>query len=277
MQPYANRRNPGGGFPPGENTYYIVSPGRHPVGLQGTNGQPFVFQALPSGCINHAAQVTGVQAYPVAGHLQDQLQGFPLLIGLGVVAAGLISWYFVNFDYEYSDALADVASYANFNFWKKEVPWYEAPVYMAWPKRFDNNFVQNVVNAYMNLVLDNDSLPEYSAYSPDIQKQLFTELSKILPYSVRDMQYILNAVDFAVSDGTVKILAMKLPRTARNHQRLYSQPQIVQEELKKFNAERDKSLLEQVTDLLSTIGIIGAVAGITIGGFWLYSLLPKRG
>ncbi len=207
--------------------------------------------------------------------LQDQLGAWPILVGLGVVAAGIISWYFVNFDYEYNDALEDVAGYANFNFWKKEVAWYEAPIYVAWPRRYDANFVQNVVNTYMNLVLDNPQLPEYSAYSPEIQKTLFREMSRILPYSAKDMQYVMNAVDYAVSDGTVKILAMKLPRTANDNKRMYSTPQIVQEELKKYNTERDKSLLEQVTDFVGTLGVIAATVGVVIGGVWLYSFLPK--
>ncbi len=207
----------------------------------------------------------------------DQLAGWPLLIGLGVAAAGVLSWYFVNFNYTYNDALKKVADYANYNYWKREVTWYHYPVYWSWPSRYDENFVQNVVNCYMNLVLDNDTLPEYSAYSESIQRTLFAEMAKLLPYSLKDMQYIMNAVDYAVADGSVKIIAMKLPRTARHNQRMYQQPQIVQEELEKYNETRDKSLLEQATDLLSTIGVVAMVVGAAAGGWILFNMLPKRG
>lgn len=209
--------------------------------------------------------------------LHDQLAGFPLLIILGVAAAGIISWYFVNFNYTYNDALKKVADYANFNYWKREVPWYNHPLFFDWPNRYDTNFVQNVVNCYMNLVLDNDKLPEYSAYSESIQRTLFTEMSKLLPYSIKDMQYIMNAVDYAVSDGSVKIIAMKLPRTTQNNQRMYQQPKIVQEEIQKYNETRDKGLIEQATDLLSTIGIVAGVIGVAAGTWILYNMLPKQG
>lgn len=188
------------------------------------------------------------------------------IVALGASAIGLLDWWSNKMNHTYEDDLDVITGYANYNEWKAQG---EPGYYWSWENRFSLEFVRNVLNGYMNTVLADEKVPEYSAYKEENKKAVIKALQTFLPYTAKDLERILDATNYAVGDGKAILTCLLLPRTAaKNIAKLKNPDQVVQQTAL-HNEQRDKTFIEELEGLTKSIGKTVAVVGAVLGGIYL--------
>lgn len=203
--------------------------------------------------------------------MQSHLSGVPLVVGLSAGSSALLSYFADATNRTYNDEVEKIADYANYNYWKRNSGALNFIFDPVQDQRWSPEFVRNIINLYMNTVLADPTFPEYTAYDENIRNTVLARLVKESggAYYARDLGYIMDATNYAVSDGTVVTLALLLPRTASEKVMQYQTPEIVTTSLQQYNEDRDKGFIENLNDLAKTVTTTLLVVGGVVGGIFL--------
>lgn len=204
------------------------------------------------------------------------LAGAPLVIGLTAAGIGVLDYFANNYDLMYEDDLNVIEGYASYNHWRENKEWYNF-VYGPDDHRYSVEFVRNILNTYMNLLLkEGSTLPEYDAYDPEIKKRITEAIQRILPYSDYDIQRVMDATDYAVRDGQAKITALLQPKTMRDNIDTLQNPDLVMQQISLYNGQREEALLEQLDTTLKSAGKFLLLGGVAVAGVIIASKMPQR-
>lgn len=135
------------------------------------------------------------------------------------------------------------------------------------PKVYSEEKVKTVINTYIQLVLDNASLPEYDALNAaNLIASAPTIAAVARSAGERDettVRTVLGQLFWSTEQQRVTDTSYIRPRTARENEKYRATPEQYKDD--------DKNLLDKAGDYLETIGTVLIAGAVIYGGVLIYN------